>query len=375
MRMRKKKHGTQRLENCAEIIINSKEELLALPVSVEIGCGKGGFICELAKRNPDKNYIAIERVPDVALLAAEKALAAGITNVRFIVGDARILPEFFSKGDVERIYLNFSDPWPKKGHFKRRLTYRAFLDTYKSILCDEGSIIFKTDNRPLFDFSLEEFVFSGFELKGVTYDLHNSKLAENNIVTEYEANFSAKGFSINRVEAFLLKDASVTFRKAEPADLDAACKYFDMAREYMRTHGIDQWQDGYPQRELIAEDIEKGHAWVLTTKGNVVAFACLCFGNEPTYDIIEDGAWPDDLPYAAIHRIVVSPEHKGLGLAGRMVAEFKKICLENEVAVIRGDTHNDNRSMRRMFEKNGFTHCGTIHLANGDPRVAYYQKI
>lgn len=198
--MRKKKHGSERLENCADIIIDSREQLPTLPVSIEIGCGKGGFICELAKREPEKFFIAIERVPDVALLAAERVLAAGIDNVRFIVGDARTLSMFFNKGDVERIYLNFSDPWPKKRHTERRLTHRGFLEKYKKILKKDGWIKMKTDNEGLFEFSLEEFADSGFTLSEVTTDLHASDI-ENEVMTEYETRFSEQGMNIFHLRA------------------------------------------------------------------------------------------------------------------------------------------------------------------------------
>ena len=208
--MRKKRNGAKRLEECAELIIRSRDDIPSLPVSLEIGCGKGGFICRTAELNPDKQFIAVEISSDVAVLAAERVMSLGLTNVRFIICDAIELDAFFDKGDVERIYLNFSGPWPKSGQHKRRLTYRAYLNVYKKILADGGSIIFKTDNRKLFDFSVEEMEFSGFELRGLTYDLHSSEFAADNVMTEYEKNFSAKGFPINRVEAVLTDKASVS---------------------------------------------------------------------------------------------------------------------------------------------------------------------
>ncbi|MBO5274345.1 MAG: tRNA (guanosine(46)-N7)-methyltransferase TrmB [Clostridia bacterium] len=204
MRMRKKKHGAERIAACSDILIRSADDIpFEAPYELEIGCGKGSFIVELARRNPDRNYIAVEKISDVILLAMEKAKAAELTNVRFLIGDAGTLTEVFKKGDISRIYLNFSDPWPKAGYAKRRLTHRGFLEKYKSILTDDGEIHFKTDNRVLFDFSLEEFEACGFALRNVTNDLHNSPYNEGNIVTEYETNFSAKGFTINRVEAYL----------------------------------------------------------------------------------------------------------------------------------------------------------------------------
>ena len=202
MRMRKKRNGAQRIAACDEYIIHDPTEIPQFPVELEIGCGKGSFILELSKRNPDVNYVAMERVSDVILLAAEKIKSEEAKNVKFIVGDAKNLPEMFPQGSVRRSYLNFSDPWPKKGYYKRRLTYRGFLEIYKNILVPDGEIIFKTDNSALFDFSLESVEGEeGFELTFVSRDLHASERAAENIMTEYERNFSEKGVKINCLEA------------------------------------------------------------------------------------------------------------------------------------------------------------------------------
>lgn len=212
MRIRKRKHTDERIEACRELLCENPEENKGKwhevfgnsnPVHLEIGCGKGDFIVELSRRNPDINYIAIEKEKDVIVLALEKAQAAGTTNVVYCNSYAENLEDFFEKGEIERIYLNFSDPWKKSRHAKRRLTSSLFLQSYKNILTDDGSIFFKTDNRPLFDFSLEQFPLCGFRLENVTFDLHNSEFAADNIMTEYERNFSAKGFPINRLEAYL----------------------------------------------------------------------------------------------------------------------------------------------------------------------------
>ncbi len=203
MRMRKKKNGAARLLACAELLIQDRNDLPALPIHLEIGCGKGAFICGMAQRHPEIQYLAVEKYSDVAVLAMEKVKALGLQNVRFWVGDAKGLPELLQKGDVAHLYLNFSDPWPKKGHAKRRLTHRNFLSLYESLLVDGGAIEFKTDNRPLFDFSLEEMAQYGLELTEVCYDLHASEFQAQNIETEYEKNFSEKGFPINRVVAYL----------------------------------------------------------------------------------------------------------------------------------------------------------------------------
>jgi len=204
MRMRKKKHAAERLEACGEIVVREPSELFnnGKLYELEIGCGKGGFITELAKRNPDNNYAAMEKVTDVIMFAAEKAKAAEQTNIKFINADAKNVTEYFGEGQVSRIYLNFSDPWPKKGYFKRRLTYGEFLDSYKKILCPTGAVFMKTDNRILFEFSLESFPANGFEVRNVTFDLHNSEFNEGNIMTEYEKNFSEQGIPICRLEAY-----------------------------------------------------------------------------------------------------------------------------------------------------------------------------
>ncbi len=206
MRMRKKKHGAERMEACADITINNPYELKGKwkesfdnkPLFIEIGCGKGGFVTQLAMKNPDIMYIAFEKVPDVIMLAMEKAKQLEIQNIRFVCADAEKLEEIFEESETDGIYLNFSDPWPKKRHAKRRLTYRTYLEKYKKILKDDGKIFFKTDNRPLFDFSLEEFEAANLKISELTYDLHNSEYNKDNIQTEYEKTFSARGFTINR---------------------------------------------------------------------------------------------------------------------------------------------------------------------------------
>ncbi len=204
MRMRKKKHGAERINACSDILLHNPEDIADfLPAHLEIGCGKGQFISGMSERYPDSKFIAIEKIADVIVLAAERIKREERGNVRFIIGDASNINEMFPPHSIERIYLNFSDPWPKAGHAKRRLTHMLFLEKYKQILTENGSIFFKTDNRGLFDFSLEQLEAAGFRLENVTYDLHNSEFAQENIVTEYETNFSQKGFSINRVEAYL----------------------------------------------------------------------------------------------------------------------------------------------------------------------------
>ena len=209
MRMRRKKNGPARLAACGDLILtDAVADPRAIfgtghPVHIEIGCGKGDFICGMAEKHPEIDFIAIERISDVLMLAAEKVKAKGLKNVRLGVMNAALLSEKFAPHSIERIYLNFSDPWPKKGYAKRRLTYKTFLDVYKSILTDYGSIFMKTDDTQLFDFSLEELSENGFTVTVVTTDLHGSEFAADNVMTEYEKNFVSEGKKINMLRAYL----------------------------------------------------------------------------------------------------------------------------------------------------------------------------
>ena len=211
MRVHKKKHGAERLEACGNIVIkdlkaegNTSQALFGNdnPIRIEIGCGKGDFIVGTAAKAPDVNFLAVEKVSDVLVIAAEKVKNSGLSNVRVCCVDAKELEEIFPEGSIDRIYLNFSDPWPKARHEKRRLTYKTFLAIYKKILKKDGAIYFKTDNRGLFDFSLEEFKEFGIRMENLTFDLHNSEYMEGNVMTEYEKRFSSMGVPINRVECY-----------------------------------------------------------------------------------------------------------------------------------------------------------------------------
>lgn len=213
MRMRKKKHGAERIEACSALLIKDPEKLHDnpgavfenpnLPLCLEIGCGKGDFACGMSAKNSNLNFIAVERVADVCCVALEKAMHkfdGKSTNLKFIIGNADSLNEWFGDCNFDRIYLNFSDPWPKAGHAKRRLTHKNYLEKYKKILKKGGKLFFKTDNEGLFDFSIEEFKNFGLNILWMTKDLHVSERAEDNVMTEYERNFSQKGFKICMAE-------------------------------------------------------------------------------------------------------------------------------------------------------------------------------
>ena len=210
MRMRKKKNAESRLAKCERYLVSTPEmpfedagdvmNMKGAPVYLEIGAGKGGFACAMAKRHSDVAYFAMERVTDCVVLAAEKADSeeyGSLDNLRFMIETADNLMHIFKKGSVDKIFLNFSDPWPKKGYAKRRLTHRKYLAVYMNLLRNGGELRFKTDNVGLFDFSLEEIEAMGLKCSALTRDLHASEWNADNIMTEYEKNFSEQGMKIN----------------------------------------------------------------------------------------------------------------------------------------------------------------------------------
>ena len=172
------------------------------PIHIEIGMGKGQFIMKLAKEHPDINYIGIERYSSVLLRALQKMEIEPLPNIRFLCMDASIITEVFDEEEVAKIYLNFSDPWPKERHAKRRLTSRQFFERYDKILARNGVVEFKTDNDDLFAFSMEEVAVAGWTLDAHTFDLHHDPvLNEGNVMTEYEEKFSSLGHPIHKLIA------------------------------------------------------------------------------------------------------------------------------------------------------------------------------
>lgn len=208
MRMRKKKNLLPRMERCADYQIKDPaarcghwRELMpeARELRVELGCGKGRFTAGTAAAEPDVLFIAVEMVPDAMVVAMERCAAEGLHNVWFIDANASLLPDFFAAGEVDRIYINFCDPWPTKRHAKRRLTHGNFLKLYRKVLRPDGQIHFKTDNAPLFAWSVEEIPQFGFTLSEVTDDLHaNGPVG---VMTDYEAKFHELGTPIHRLVA------------------------------------------------------------------------------------------------------------------------------------------------------------------------------
>ncbi|MDD5950067.1 MAG: tRNA (guanosine(46)-N7)-methyltransferase TrmB [Lachnospiraceae bacterium] len=221
MRLRNVKGAREKIQSSSFTINEDNEEALIrkkgkwnlvfgndYPIHIEIGMGKGQFLMELAKRNPHINYIGIEKFSSVLVRAIERREAEEetshikLSNLFYIRMDAENLEQVFEQNEISRIYLNFSDPWPKERHAKRRLTSTRFLQRYNNILVPDGRICFKTDNRALFDFSLEQIEEAGWILEKVTYDLHHSEYNEGNIMTEYETRFSSEGIPICRLETY-----------------------------------------------------------------------------------------------------------------------------------------------------------------------------
>ena len=170
------------------------------PIHLEIGCGKGRFAIGMAEQHPDVNFIAVEREEGALIMAAERCQQQPLPNLRFVSFDAAELREVFAPGEVDRIYLNFSDPWPPNRQRKRRLTWRAYLEVYDEILRQQGDLCFKTDNQRFFEWSLQEICQFGWLIQNISLDLHNSDF-EGNVMTEYEEKFSAEGYRIYRLEA------------------------------------------------------------------------------------------------------------------------------------------------------------------------------
>lgn len=171
------------------------------PIRIEVGMGKGRFITELAAQNPDVNYIGIERYSTVLVKALRKREQLELPNLYYMCIDARKLAEIFAPEEVERIYLNFSDPWPKDRHANRRLTSPPFMKVYDEILAKAGQVEFKTDNRGLFEYSLQAIPEAGWRITEQTFDLHHSDMAEGNVMTEYESKFAAEGKPICKLVA------------------------------------------------------------------------------------------------------------------------------------------------------------------------------
>lgn len=210
MRLRRRSWIITAIQEYSDLIVNLNTTLTQpdwtilfgrqAPLYVELGTGKGQFITEMALQNPANNYVGIEAQHDIIYYAARKAREKEVTNVKFLLIDAKQLAELFAEQSIAGLFINFCDPWPKKRHAKRRLTFRGFFDCYRQVLKQPGWLCFKTDNRDLFEFSLNEFVDANIKLKNISLNLHSSDMT-NNVMTEYEMKFGALGLPIYRCEA------------------------------------------------------------------------------------------------------------------------------------------------------------------------------
>lgn len=209
MRLRKKPWIAEALTGFSNIVLQNPSEALQgkwrdlfgnqMPLHVELGTGKGKFIAGMAELHNQVNFVGIEAQQDVLYYAAKKVQERELANVRLLVFDVNNILTLFAPGEIDRLYINFCDPWPKKRHAKRRLTHISFLEKYRTVLKPGGQLFFKTDNRDLFEFSLEQFTEFGLKPEQVTYDLHNSGFS-GNVMTEYETKFSSLGQPIYRCE-------------------------------------------------------------------------------------------------------------------------------------------------------------------------------
>ena len=235
MRLRKRKGSREKLEQMTDLVVLEPERYCGRwkeffgndrPIHVELGMGKGKFISEMSWKFPEINFIGVDRYDELIYRASEKSIKlweekAGIRppNLALVLLNIEGIEKAFGEGEIERIYLNFSDPWPKRRHAKRRLTHPRFLQKYAALLNEKGEIHFKTDSKMLFEFSLNTFSDMGFRLHNITFDLHNDERITDNIMTEYEIKFHEQGVPIYRCEAIVGKEALENLRIRKEKEL------------------------------------------------------------------------------------------------------------------------------------------------------------
>ena len=284
MRMRKKKNLIPRMERCGDYLIRDPYDHIghwldlmpdAREIRLELGCGKGRFTAGTAALEPDVLFIAVEMVPDAMVVAMERCAGAGLTNVYFVDANADQLPYFFAPGEVDRIYLNFSDPWPGNRHAKRRLTHGNFLKLYRKVLKSGGQIQFKTDNQPLFEFSVEEIPQFGFTLSEVTRNLHENGPV--GVMTDYEAKFYEQGQPINRLVATMVEPWEEPFPKLFKT---------------VKNRWLDAFADDVPEAELGKHVLSQAegcnYLW------HVFSFKLVpCLEGDEAFAALQEAEWKD----------------------------------------------------------------------------------
>ncbi len=394
MRMRKRHNLLPRMEACAAFLIENGEErrgrwLRDFPqyrqVWLEIGCGKGRFTVETARRNPDTLFVAIEKVPDAMILAMERAQREGVENVRFLDFDAARLRELFAPGELGRIYLNFSDPWPKSRDAKFRLTAPNFLRSYADALPLGGEIHFKTDNTPLFNWSLEQLEAEGWELDEVTNDLHGAGAV--GVMTDYEEKFVAEGLKINRLVARRTETVK-TSADGEVPRLRNAALADARGRKLPSAAGLALAESTpalchafFRDFKQASELFERPEDFTPYTYDAVrVEAFCAARRSDPKrrhFALLLDGEVIGDLGFKRIDRAAKTAEaeiclkndacrNRGYGTAGlRLMLEkgFGELALEQ----VEADTLSANTRSQRMLKKLGF------RLVREDESRRYYR--
>ena len=336
MRMRKKKNLSPRMEACGTLLIRDPSAEKghwrvhkpdAARLRLELGCGKGRFTAETAAAHPEDLYVAVERVPDAMVIAMERCLAMGLTNVLFIDGDAAALEQYFSPGEVDLIYINFCDPWPSVKHSRRRLTHEGFLRGYRKVLKMGGQIHFKTDNHDLFEWSLFQFPKAGFALSEVTRNLHEHGIR--GVMTDYEERFHALGTPINRCVGTMealperpLWDIMSRrlpgwgVRPFAPEDIPALLKLSKAWEDEGITYGYTATQ---------AEEFDTYRCWVAEADGEVIGYAAGRVETAKRATSIQEAG----KQYFELGELYVCPELRGQGV-GRLLLERAEKAAQQE---------------------------------------------
>lgn len=363
MRMRKKKNLAPRMDACGALLVRdpSAEKGCwrarkpdAVKLRLELGCGKGRFTAETAAAHPEDLYVAVERVPDAMVIAMERCQALGLTNVFFIDGDAAILDQYFSPGEVDLIYINFCDPWPSVKHSRRRLTHEGFLRGYRKVLREGGQIHFKTDNHDLFEWSLFQFPKAGFALSEVTRNLHEHGVQ--GVMTDYEEKFHALGTPINRCVGTMEALPDVPFEEMlrrhvpgwaiRPAAAEDLSALLALSKEWAE-EGITY---GYaPTGEELFADYR---CWVAEADGRIMGYAA---GETKTaqrdIEIQKNGD-----RYFELEEFYVHPEFRSQGVGHLLLERVEKEARQDGlVQLMLNAANRDHVPLLDFYLREGMT--------------------